>query len=79
MGRATLALFRGNVIQSLAYNILCIPFTIAIIISLCWASFDIINHKETFLKVVTQNVSVKYKFLVFGLILIDWTINVVRL
>ncbi len=79
MGRATLALVNGDIPLSFSYNILCIPFTAAIIISLTWLTVDIFRQQTTFFKFVKQDISNKYKFLLFSLLIIDWTINIIRL
>ena len=79
MGRATLALINGDIPLSFSYNILCIPFTLAIITSLTWLTVDIFRQQTTFFKFVTQDISNKYKFLLFSLLIIDWTINIIRL
>lgn len=79
MGRATLSLLKGNIPLSFSYNILCIPFTLAITVSLFWLSVDILRKKETFYKFIKQEISNKYKFLLIAIIFIDWTINIIRL
>jgi hypothetical protein len=79
MGRATLALLQGNVPLSLYYNILCIPFSISILISLVWAGLDITRGKNTFFKFIKQNIPVNYKFLLFGLLGITWILNIIHL
>jgi len=79
MGRATLALLNGDIPLSFSYNILCIPFTTAVIASLTWLTVDIFRKQTTFFKFVKQDISNKYKFLLFSLLIIDWTINIIRL
>jgi len=79
MGRATLALLNGDIPLSFSYNILCIPFTTAVITSLTWLTVDIFRKQTTFFKFVKQEISNKYKFLLFSLLIIDWTINIIRL
>ncbi len=79
MGRATLALLNGDIPLSFSYNILCIPFTTAIIISLTWLTVDIFRQQTTFFKFVKRDISNKYKILLFLLLIIDWTINIIRL
>lgn len=79
MSRATLALLNGDIPLSFSYNILCIPFTTTIIISLSWLTVDIIRQQTTFFKFVKQDITNKYKFLLFSLLIIDWTINIIRL
>ncbi|GDX53208.1 hypothetical protein LBMAG27_22550 [Bacteroidota bacterium] len=78
MGRATLELFNGNISQSFQYNILCIPFTIGIVSSLFWMIFDLINNKETFFCFLKMNLKSKYKILLISIIMIDWSINIIR-
>ena len=79
MARATVALFHFDITTSLSYNILCIPFTIAVIISLLWAMSDLITHKEGFYHFVRRDFSFTTKVFLFSLIMIDWVVNVIRL
>ena len=79
MGRATLALLNGDIPLSFSYNILCIPFTFAIIISISWLTLDLVRHRETFFKYVNQEISKNFRLPIFALIIINWTINIVRL
>ena len=79
MGRATLALLNGDITLSFSYNILCIPFTIAILTSLTWLTVDIFRKQTTFFKFVKQDISNKLKILLILLLIIDWTINIIRL
>jgi len=79
MGRATLALMHGNIPLSFSYNILCIPFSIAMIVSFFWAIADLIQHKESFYLFMRRDMNVKFKVLLFSLLLIDWIVNIIRL
>jgi hypothetical protein len=79
MGRATLALFKGDIPLSFSYNILSIPFTLAVLISLGWLVADVLQQKERFFKFMQQDISKKYKLLLFTVIMIDWVINIIRL
>jgi len=79
MGRATLALFHGNIPLSFSYNILCIPFTIAVFVSLAWALLDLTTHSEGFVKFISRDISMPYKVLLFAVIIIDWAVNIIRL
>jgi hypothetical protein len=79
MGRATIALFSGNIYQSLSFNLLCIPLTIAIILSVCWLLSDILNQRETFFNFIKHEINRKYKLIIFGILILNWTINIVRL
>ena len=76
MGRATLALLSGNISQSLYYNILCIPLSMAIIISLCWLFYDLIRGRETFFKTIRRPLKLKYKIPLFAVLLITWILNI---
>ena len=78
MGRATLCLFRGDIAASFQYNILCIPFTLAIIVTLLWLVIDVIKRKDTFFPFVTRDFKIQYKVLLATIILIDWAVNIVR-
>ena len=78
MGRATIELLSGNILDSFRYNILCFPFTLIIIISLFWMFTDIIKKKETFFAFINQKMKKKYKLLLFAIVIIDWTVNIIR-
>ena len=78
MGRATLELMKGNIASSFAYNILCVPFTLTIIISLFWLLTDIIKCKETFFLFVQHDIRTSHKFFLVTIIIIDWTTNIFR-
>ena len=78
MGRATLELFKGNFIISIKYNILSIPFTIIAITSLIWLIVDLLKKRETFFVYILMDIKIKFKLLIFGLILIDWIANILR-
>ena len=79
MGRATLALLHGKIPLSFSYNILCIPFSIAMLISFCWAIIDLFQHKESFYQFIRRDISVSGKVLLFSVLLIDWIVNIIRL
>ena len=79
MGRATLALLQGNIPLSFSYNILCIPFSVAMIVAFCWAITDLFQHKESFYQFIRKDFSINAKLVLFGLVLIDWIVNVIRL
>ena len=79
MGRATLALFHGNIPASFSYNILCLPFTLAMIVALLWAIADITKHSESFIKFIRKDISINFKVILFAIILTDWVVNLIRL
>ncbi len=76
MGRATLAIFDGDIIKSLYYNILCIPFSIMMILALCWLIYDLIAGKDSLFKVIASPLQNKYKIMLFCLIAITWILNI---
>jgi len=78
MGRASLEMIKGNFISSWNYNILCFPFTIVVFISLIWLFVDLLKRKETFFPFIKKDFGLKYKVVLFVLILIDWTVNIIR-
>lgn len=79
MSRATLALLNCDIPLSFSYNVLCIPFTLAIIISIIWLTVDVFRQQITFFKLVKQGISNKYKFPIFISLIISWVINIIRL
>jgi hypothetical protein len=79
MGHATLALFHGNIPGSFSYNILCLPFTLVMIVALLWAIADIIRHSESFVKFIRRDISINFKVILFAVILTDWVVNLIRL
>jgi len=78
MGRATLEIMKGNFGSSFMYNILAIPFTIAIIISLAWLIIDLFQKKETFFPFINSKINLPYKILLFSFIAVSWVINIIR-
>jgi len=78
MGRATLEIIKGHFGSSFMYNILCIPFTLAIIISLIWLIIDLFHRKETFFPFINSKISLPYKILLFSFITASWVINIIR-
>ncbi len=76
MGRATLSLFGGNVVQSLYYNILCIPFTVAVLIGLYRLVFDLLEGRDSFFKIIRQPLKKRYTILLLVVIIIAWALNI---
>ena len=79
MGRATLALLQGNIAQSFSFNILCIPFSLGMMVSFCWALSDLLQHKESFYRFIRRDTRLYVKWVLFGLIMVDWILNIMRL
>lgn len=78
MGRATLALFAGDIRNSLFYNILCIPFTAGVIIFLIWLMSDLIKGRNSFFTFMKKPVNNILKFIIFGLIFTTWILNILH-
>jgi hypothetical protein len=78
MGRATLELIKGDIVSSFNYNILCIPFTIALLVSIFWLLTDIAKRQSTFFDYLNQKLNSTYKNLLLGVIIIDWIANIIR-
>ncbi len=78
MGRATLALIRGDLSGSFSYNILGIPFNICIAISIFWLIVDLVKRRDTFFKTINQPVKYYYLIPFFILTVISWIINIIR-
>jgi len=78
MGRATLEIMKGDLISSFKYNILCIPFTLTIIISLAWLLIDVLQSKETFFPFINSKIKLSYQILLFSLLAFSWIINIIR-
>ena len=78
MGRATLEIVKGNFLSSFKYHILCIPFTITVIVSLVWMSVDLFRRKETFFPFINKDIRLPYKILLFSLIAVSWVLNFIR-
>ncbi|PXV63313.1 uncharacterized protein DUF2752 [Dysgonomonas alginatilytica] len=78
LGRATLALFNGNFIQSFHYHILGMPLTIFIVISLICLLTDTIRGKEVFISKINSLITWKVYLLFLILTLFSWYINIQR-
>jgi len=78
MGRATLELLKGNIVSSFHYNILCVPFSLIIFLSLLCLFSDIITKKERFFQFVNQDFGKHIRLILIILICLDWTLNIIR-
>ncbi len=76
MSRATLFLFKGDIVESLHSNLLCIPFTLCIAIAFIWMITDLIKKKETFTPFMHRAFSGYTKWIVFIVLLFNWGINI---
>lgn len=78
MGRATIELINGHVIESLHYHLLAIPFTILMIFSLVWMLADLIKGRDTFFKTINKRLKPWQLILILGIITAAWVINLIR-
>lgn len=78
MGRATLELMKGNLSEAFQYNILSIPFSIVIIISLIWMFADLFRQKDTFFVFIEKRMKFQYRILIFVVLVMDWVVNIIR-
>ena len=78
MGRATLSILKGDLVASFNYNILCIPFTLAVVAAFSWLLSDAIKRKETFFQFIKTDFRIEYKVLLATIIVIDWAVNIIR-
>jgi hypothetical protein len=79
MGRATIALLNFDIPLSFSFNILCIPLTLSIIISIVWLILDLFKKIPTFFSFIKQDIRKEYKIILFSILIIDWIINIIRL
>jgi len=78
MGRASLALLKGDIASSFNYHILCIPFTLIVVSVLIWLFHDVFLNKETFFTFIKKDIKTTYKIILFVVIFISWAINIFR-
>jgi hypothetical protein len=78
MGRATIALFKGDLTASLYSNILCIPFTIVVWTLVFWMVIDLIRRRETIFPYLTRPASTPLTLLLLILISTGWVLNIVH-
>lgn len=76
MGRATICLSKGDIIKSLHYNILAIPFNIFIIIIIIWLLYDIFSSKNSLYNFIKKPLKKHIKIIIFVLLIINWIINI---
>ncbi|WP_028980589.1 DUF2752 domain-containing protein [Sporocytophaga myxococcoides] len=78
MGRATLELMKGDFAEAFLYNILSIPFSILIIISLIWMFVDLFRQKDTFFVYIQKGMKLQYRILIFVVLVMNWIVNIIR-
>jgi hypothetical protein len=78
MGRATQAMARGDIIASLHYNLLAIPFTIAISTLLIWMTVDLVRGRETIYPYLTRPAGMPLTVVIIVIIAINWWLNIIH-
>ncbi len=78
MGRATVALSRGDIGTSLHYNLLCIPFTLGILILLVWMTADLLKNKETIYPYLMRPTNRVVGIALLIVVLINWVVNIMH-
>lgn len=78
LGRATLALFKGDIIQSFHYHILGIPLTIFILFCFIRLLIDSIKGKNTFIPQMNKLITWGIYLICLILTLFSWYINIQR-
>ena len=74
--RATILLFKGDILQSILLNPLALVTNSLIIFSLLWLIYELFTSKNKFLDFMKKDWSVKYKILVAIIIIINWAWNI---
>ena len=79
MTRATIELLNGNIAQSLKHNLLCIPFSLTIILSVTVLAIDTFKKTNKFYTFLNRDLSKTKKVLLIIGIGISWAFNIFRL
>lgn len=78
MGRATIAFFHGDLMQSFFINPAAIPFAIAMLISLIWMIYDLHLGTTNFFSTINKKLPAKYMILLITLVCVNWAWSVVK-
>ena len=78
MGRATIELFKGKIFSSFDFNILCIPFTITVLIVLCLLIVDLAKREELVFRCLYFEFKTPYKQILLVVIITNWIVNIIR-
>lgn len=78
LGRATVAIFKGSFLESFHYNIIAIPFTLAVFISFIWLLTDLIRKRNSFFETINRKLPFVYLIPFFVLTAISWLVNIIR-
>ena len=74
--RATILLFKGEVLQSILMNPLALVTNFLIFVSLLWLIYEIITGRNDFMNFMKKDWSAKYKVLIAVIIIINWIWNI---
>ena len=72
MGRASIELFKGNILQSLHFHWWAIPLHAALITSFFWLLRDMIKGSDSFFRAMNRPVSIKILVVIFILVIVNW-------
>lgn len=78
LGRATLAFFNGNLIQSFHYHILGIPLTVFMFISFVALLVDTIKGTNRFITKINSLITWRLYLMFLCLTLFSWYLNIQR-
>ena len=74
--RATILLFKGEVLQSILMNPLALVTNFGILVSLLWLIYEIITGRNEFMNFMKKDWSKRYKVLIAVIIIINWIWNI---
>ena len=74
--RATILLFKGEVLQSILMNPLALVTNFLIFVSLLWLIYEIITGRNEFMNFMKKDWSKRYKVLIAVIIIINWIWNI---
>jgi hypothetical protein len=78
MGRASILLSQGKLLESIWMHPLAIPFALASVIAILWLISDLILKRETLLPLLKRKLQWPYSLLLTGVVLAVWFWNIVR-
>lgn len=74
--RATILLFKGEVLQSILMNPLALVTNFGILVSMLWLIYEIITGRNEFMNFIKKDWSTRYKVLIAVIIIINWIWNI---
>ena len=74
--RATILLFKGDILQSILLNPLALITNFLIIFSLLWLIYELLTGSNKFLDFMKKDWNAKYKILIAIIIILNWAWNI---